>query len=392
MIRRICICIFILPASLLSSIAFYIESVDATKVDIIADTVHVGSRPHSIEFVLGKLYVTNSGSDSVSVIDCKTDKVISTILVGADPHGIAAAAINVGNQNDNYGPDADTNLQVYYVYVANTDSNTVSVIDVNTDSIIATIPVGDNPIDIIASNNSGKVYVTNSGSDSVSVIDSKTNKVIESISIGSTPQGLSQIFQNETNDRSSAAVATVYIVNTASNTVSAINGNTNKVIHTIHVGKEPHGIIANDLAAQLYVANGGSDSVSIIDANTNKVTATIPVGNDPHRLDYYMGKVYVTNTASNSVSVINPKYKKVVATIPVDTSPRDIAVDNNIGYAFTTNKDANNISIIDLKTNSVISTVPAGHTPNDVIVAFLAPFYKIYITNSDSNSLTVITR
>jgi len=388
-IVTICICTFILPVLSLLSISFYLELAFASKIVLIADTIHVGLRPHSMEFLLGKLYVTNSGSDSVSVIDFKTDKVVSTIKVGTDPHGIAA--INTANQYGNFEQATDEYLQFPYVYVANTDSNSVSVIDINADRVIATIPVGENPIDIIASNESGKVYVTNSGSNSISIIDSKTNEVIESIPVGSTPQGLGQIFHNETNDRSGPAVATVYVVNTASDTVSAINGNTNKVIDTIHVGKEPHGIIANDLVSQLYIANTGSDSVSIVDAKTRKV-ATIPVGKEPHRLDIYKGKIYVTNTASDSVSVIDPKDKKVLATIPVATSPRDIAIDNNIGYAFTSNKDANNISIIDLKTNNVVSTIPVGHTPNDVLVAYLAPFYKIYVTNSDSNSVSVIAR
>ena len=279
------ILVFIVPATLLNSITFYFESSDAYKIPKIIDTVHVGSRPHSIEFALGKVYVTNSGSDSVSVIDSKTDKVISTIPVGADPHGIAA--INNVYEHGNHDPDSNHLSQFSYVYVANTDSNTVSVIDCNTDRVISTIPVEDNPVGIITSNTSDKVYVTNRGSDSVSIIDGKTNEVIESISVGSTPEGLSQIIQDETNNRTAATL--IYVVNTASNSISSIDGNTNKVIATIHVGKEPHGIIANDIAAQVYIANSGSDSVSIIDANTNKAIATIPVGNDPHRLDLYHG-------------------------------------------------------------------------------------------------------
>ena len=201
-------------------------STDQYNSTRLVDTVLVGSRPHSIEFALGKVYVTNSGSDSVSVIDSKTDKVISTIPVGADPHGLAA--INNVYEHGNHDPDSNHLSQFSYVYVANTDSNTVSVIDCNTDRVISTIPVEDNPVGIIASNTSDKVYVTNSGSDSVSIIDGKTNEVIESISVGSTPEGLSQIIQDETNNRTAATL--IYVVNTASNSISSIDGNTNKVI------------------------------------------------------------------------------------------------------------------------------------------------------------------
>ena len=40
----------------------------------------VGASPHDIiGSMLGKLYVTNSGSNTISVIDGKTNKVVATI-------------------------------------------------------------------------------------------------------------------------------------------------------------------------------------------------------------------------------------------------------------------------------------------------------------------------
>src|SRR5205807_5552695 len=59
----------------------------------------------------GEIYVTNAGSNSVSVISGSTKSVIDTINVGANPDGIAFDSIN-GD-----------------IYVANGGSNTVSIID-----------------------------------------------------------------------------------------------------------------------------------------------------------------------------------------------------------------------------------------------------------------------
>jgi YVTN family beta-propeller protein len=55
------------------------------------------------------------------------------------------------------------------MYVANSDSNTVSVIG-PTNSVIATIPTGLNPIGIAYNSDNRHIYVTNFGSNTVSVI------------------------------------------------------------------------------------------------------------------------------------------------------------------------------------------------------------------------------
>jgi len=57
------------------------------------------------------------------------------------------------------------------LYVANTLSNTVSVIDTATNGVVATIPVGDAPIGVAVAPDARRVYVANSASSSVSVID-----------------------------------------------------------------------------------------------------------------------------------------------------------------------------------------------------------------------------
>ena len=71
-------------------------------------------------------YVTNNGSNNVSVID--TNAVPATIPVGSNPYGVAVT------------PDGRT------AYVANAGSNTVSVIDTASNAVTATIPVGSYPV------------------------------------------------------------------------------------------------------------------------------------------------------------------------------------------------------------------------------------------------------
>jgi YVTN family beta-propeller protein len=72
----------------------------------------------------------------------------------------------------------------------------VSVIDLRTNSVVKNITVGLQPTAILAAG--GHVYVANSNSDSVSVIDPATNRVVHTLriqafpgaSFGSSPNGL----------------------------------------------------------------------------------------------------------------------------------------------------------------------------------------------------------
>jgi YVTN family beta-propeller protein len=115
-------------------------------------------------------YITNQGSNNVSVIATATNTVIgSPIAVGNDPYGVAVT------------PDGSK------VYVTNFNSNNVSVIATATNTVIATIPVGGNnpvgnrPVGVAVTPDGSKVYVANAFSDNVSVIATATNTVTANI-------------------------------------------------------------------------------------------------------------------------------------------------------------------------------------------------------------------
>jgi YVTN family beta-propeller protein len=122
-------------------------------------------------------YITNLGSNSVSVIDTATNTVTATIPVGVGPYGVAVS--QDGSK----------------LYVTNETSDTVSVIDTATNTVIATIPVGTTPRGVAVTPRGSKVYVTNEssgGPTSVSVIDTATNTVAATIPVaaGSLPFGV----------------------------------------------------------------------------------------------------------------------------------------------------------------------------------------------------------
>jgi YVTN family beta-propeller protein len=96
-------------------------------------------------------------SSEIGTANAQKYSVIATIPVDNSPFGVA---INPTNG---------------LVYVTNYDSNTVSVINPTTNTVIATIPVGDGisptgPYGVAINPTNGLVYVTNVISETVSVI------------------------------------------------------------------------------------------------------------------------------------------------------------------------------------------------------------------------------
>ena len=150
--------------------------------------------------------------------------------------------------------------------MSRTSTHNVSAIATATNTVTATIPVGNSPEGVAVSPDTSKVYVANQRSNNVSVIDTATNKVTATIPVGSEPGGVAV-----TPDGS-----TVYVANFLSNNVSVIAAATNKMTATIPVGANPFGVAVTPDGSKVYVANAGfgTNIVSVI-ATPTKVTATI---------------------------------------------------------------------------------------------------------------------
>ncbi len=110
-------------------------------------------------------------------------------------------------------------------------------------------------------------YVTNVLSNTVSVIDAATNTVVATIPVGNLPDGVA-VTPDGTH---------VYIANLADNTVSVIATASNTVVATITVGNGPVGVAITPDGAHAYVANISDGTVSVIATASNAVVATIPV-------------------------------------------------------------------------------------------------------------------
>src|SRR5215211_5229812 len=112
----------------------------------------------SSTFAQTRAYVINTFGNTVSVIDVATNTVVATVPVGSTPAAVAVT------------PDGT------FAYVIHFNS-TVSVIDSATNTVVATVPVGSGSRAIAITPDGALAYITNASDGTVSVIDTATNTV-----------------------------------------------------------------------------------------------------------------------------------------------------------------------------------------------------------------------
>src|SRR5947207_1687934 len=83
------------------------------------------------------------------------------------------------------------------VLVTRAEAYNVTAVDAITNSVIATIPVDQNPFAVAVNPFTGRIYVTNNfgvrgdiGDGIVSVIDGATNTVVDRVHVGTNPSGV----------------------------------------------------------------------------------------------------------------------------------------------------------------------------------------------------------
>jgi len=310
-------------------------------------------------------YIITDG-DTVSVIDIATNNVTATVPVG----GISSGGVAVS-------PDGTK------VYVANSN---VSVIDTAINNVTATVPVGKNPAGVEVTPNGKKVYVANKGDNTVSVIDTATNNVTATVPVGKNPVGVAV----------NKAGTKVYVGNRFSGTVSVIDTATNKVKATVKEVGSPDGVAVSPDGSKVYVTNGRkSGTVYVIDTSTNKVQTALGVKPYPCGVAVSPdgSKLYVTSIVEypsdwggGAFSVIDTATYNAIAIMEVGYMPDGVAVTPDGTKIYVTNEFSDTVSIIDAATNTVTATVDVGRYPY-AFGQFIGPISPVPVANFSANPI-----
>lgn len=222
-----------------------------------------GSYPggFAIDEKQGVIYVTLNRNNTVGLVNMNTGKLEAQIPVGIAPYSIViknnkAYVTNWGGRlpvaSDMSAPSSRSKV-VINKNTGVASSGTVSVINLLNRKLIKEIAVQLHPCGIVLSPDSSLLFVANANSDNVSVIDTKADKVIKTIS--SKP--MEELpFGSAPND---VAVApngkTLYIADGGDNLLAVVDLQKDKLKGLIPTGWYPSTVRLSGDGKKLFVAN-----------------------------------------------------------------------------------------------------------------------------------------
>jgi len=358
-----------------------------------------GCRPHDFpeyppsyrEYI----YVTNGGSDTVTVLDVVDVRVDRELPVGNDPVAVAASS---------------TRNEVYVVNSGAADANgSVSVIDAEHNTVVATIPLHQQPVSIDLDAAGTRAYVANSGSNSVSVVDLKARRQIAEIGAGEqpvavrlAPDGKTLVVANRRGDSVTlidparnnvrvvfegcpGAAGVVVLPDSSKAFVPCSGGHQVMVIALaqpdahpprpdrletlMEVGHGPVDLALKPDGGEIFVSNSLSDSVSEIYNTTDEVGDTYMIGNEPVRglVSRDNSLLYVANELSEEVTVYSIDDGKRVGAIHVGDGPAALAFSAAGHLLFVVDHRSGDVAVVRTATQSLFTMLPAGRDPNAIV-------------------------
>jgi YVTN family beta-propeller protein len=198
----------------------------------------------------------------------------------------------------------------------------------------------------VAVNSTAKrLYVANYDSDTLTVINSNTYAVVKTVAGGDGPNGVAYNPKNNL----------IYIAARNTNKVRVLRASDYGLVTTIPVGLQPDGIAVNATTNRIFVANYGSGTVSVINGATNTVIKTVSVGSQPAMVavNPVTNKVFVSLHGAGRIAVINSSF--VVTQVDIySAGPYGIAVDTQRNLVYVATIDTFRIAVVDGATNTFL--------------------------------------
>jgi YVTN family beta-propeller protein len=173
-------------------------------------------------------YVTNVNSESVSVINFETNKLLTIIPCGAETWGIAIT------------PDGSE------IWVTNKIENSISIINTLNNRVVKTLKTGKEPLSLNFSIDGTYCLVANANDGTIAVFNQRSKIKIKTIGIRGKKTFLDRLLYHTprpVNVLMHPNGKYAFVANSNANKIEVIDMNTFTLVSTIETGKVPEGMI-----------------------------------------------------------------------------------------------------------------------------------------------------
>ncbi len=349
----------ILRFALLGSVCLCAWAADAISKDNLlpgmppildANDIYAADRPGNLSPTVrnfpNRVYVPNTESNTVTVIDPQTYKVIDTFRVGRLPQHVTPSydlkTLWVLNDRGNsltqidpatgkkgktihvedpynmyYTPDGK------YAIVVAEQRERLMFRDAKTMRLVKPVWINCKGIDHMDFSADGRYLIASCEfGGKVVKVDVATQKPLGELALG--PHGMPQDVKLSPDGK------IFYVADMAANGVYLVDGEKMAKIDFLATGKGAHGLYASRDSKVLYVSNRGEGSISLIEFAKRKVVETwrLPGGGSPDMGGVSPdGKVlWLSGRYNSEVYAIDTKDGKLLARIPVGHGPHGLCV------------------------------------------------------------------
>lgn len=219
----------------------------------------------------------------------------------------------------------------------------------------------DPPYGIGINNQTQTVYTTNTRTNSVSAVDLKTGKLLATFNHGGEKSHTREVLVDETKN-------ITYVTDVGQpSSIWVIDGKTNQFSHAIeNVGATTTGLTFAGDTDKIYVTNMGDNAVAVVDVESRKVERTFPSGGEsPINIVSDGNRLFVTNQKSGTVTVLD-KDGTLIKSIETGAGAIGIVYDPIKNRIYSANRQTGTTTVIDATSYEVLADLPTGSAPNHV--------------------------
>ena len=234
----------------------------------------------------------------------------------------------------------------------------------------------------VVRNYPSRIYVPNSESNSVTVIDAGTYRVIDEFRVGRLPQHVTPSYD----------LRTLWVLNDKGNSLTRIDPATGKPESTIQVS-DPYNMYYTPDGKYAIVVAEGRKRLNFLDAATMKVTHSLKVpckGVD--HIDFSANGLYLIASCefSGTLLKVDVAGQRLLGTLVLARRgmPQDVKLSPDGAVFYVADMMANGVYLIDGENLRRIAFIPTGKGAHGLYVS--RDSRVLYVSNRDEGSISLI--
>jgi len=273
--------------------------------------------------------------------------------------------------------------------VLNKENADMAIVDPSSGKVLARVPVGQGPHELVTSTDGKIAYASNYGTGpapghTISMIDIAAQKELRRIDVAplSRPHGLE--FAN----------GTLYFTIEADKKIARYDPAADNIDWQFETGQNgTHMVLASKDAKTFFTSNIGGNSVSIVQqgAGGSWSQTVVPVGKGPEGIDLSPNgrEVWSAHSQDGAISIIDVAAKKVVQTFDVGTKRSNrVKLTRDGKFALVSDLSAGELVVVDAPARKVIKHVPLGNGPAGILLP--SDGGRAYVAVTGSNFVAVV--